>query len=125
MRNARLHDIVRDTRAKTSRYLYDFGDDWQHAIKLERWFENADTAGMPLLLEVSGRCPPKDVGGPEGYAAFLTAISDASHPGYADALQWAPAGFDAAKFNQAELEHQLDALARKWSRRSARSDGQG
>lgn len=46
-RKARLYDIIRDTGAKTIRYLYDFGDDWQHVIKLERWFENTDTAGMP------------------------------------------------------------------------------
>jgi hypothetical protein len=30
--------------------LYDFGDDWQHVIKLERWFENTDTVGIPFLL---------------------------------------------------------------------------
>jgi Plasmid pRiA4b ORF-3-like protein/Transposase len=72
-RKARLYDIVRDTGAKTIRYLYDFGDDWQHVIKLERWFENTDTAGMPFLLEASGRCPPEDIGGPGGYAAFLAA----------------------------------------------------
>jgi len=117
-RKARLYDIVRDTGAKTIRYLYDFGDDWQHVIKLERWFEDAETAGMPLLLEASGRCPPEDVGGPDGYAAFLAAIADASHPEHADALQWAPAGFDPATVNQAELERQVDALAQKWSPRS-------
>jgi hypothetical protein len=117
-RKARLYDIVRDTGAKTIRYLYDFGDDWQHVIKLERWFENTDTADMPFLLEASGRCPPEDVGGPGGYAAFLTAIADASHPGHADALQWAPTGFDPATVNQVELERQVDALAQKWLPRS-------
>jgi hypothetical protein len=117
-RKARLYDIVRDTGAKTIRYLYDFGDDWQHVIKLDRWFENTDTAGMPFLLEASGRCPPEDVGGPEGYATFLAAIADASRPEHADALLWAPAGFDPATVNQAELERQVDALAQKWRPRS-------
>ena len=117
-RKARLYDIVRDTGAKTIRYLYDFGDDWQHVIKLERWFENTDTAGMSFLLEASGRCPPEDIGGPGGYAAFLAAIAEASHPGHADALQWAPTGFDPATVNQADLQRQLDALAQKWQPRS-------
>ena len=117
-RKARLYDIVRDTGAKTVRYLYDFGDDWQHVIKLERWFENTDTAGMPFLLEASGRCPPEDVGGPDGYAALLTAIADASHPGHTDALQWAPTGFDPETVNQADLHRQMDALAQKWQPRS-------
>jgi hypothetical protein len=119
-RKVRLYDIVRDTGVKTIRYLYDFGDDWQHVIKLERWFENTDTTGMPFLLEASGRCPPEDIGGPEGYAAFLAAISDASHPGHVDALESAPEGFNPAKVNQAELERQVDALAQKWRPRAAR-----
>ena len=119
-RKARLYDIVRDTGAKTIRYLYDFGDDWQQVIKLERWFEDADTAGMPFLLEASGRRPPEDVGGPEGYAAFLAAISDASHPGHADALESGPAGFDPATVDQTQLERQVDALAQKWWPCSAR-----
>jgi hypothetical protein len=119
-RKARLYDIVRDTGAKTIRYLYDFGDDWQHVIELERWFENTDTADMPFLLEASGRCPPEDVGGPGGYAAFLTTIAQAAHPGHAEALETAPAGFDPAIVNQADLERQMDALAQKWWPRSAR-----
>lgn len=117
-RKIRLYDIVRDTGAKTIRYLYDFGDDWQHVIKIERRFENADTVGMPFLLEASGRCPPEDIGGPEGYAVFLAAIADASRPEHADALLWAPAGFDPATVDQAELERQVDALAQKWRPRS-------
>jgi hypothetical protein len=62
-----------------------------------------------LLLEASGRRPPEDVSGPGGYATFLAAIADAAHPDRADALQWAPAGFDPAAVNQAELERRLDA----------------
>jgi hypothetical protein len=119
-RKTRLYDIVRDTGAKTIRYLYDFGDDWQHVIKLERWFENTDTAGMPFQLEASGRCPPEDIGGPEGYAAFLAALADAAHPSHAEALETAPAGFDPTVVDQADLQRQVDALAQKWWPRSRR-----
>jgi hypothetical protein len=72
---------------------------------------------MLLLLEASGRRPPEDVGGPVGYATFPAAIADAAYPDGADALQWAPAGFDPATVNQAKLERRLDALARRWSPR--------
>ena len=91
-RKTRLYDIVRKTGAKIVRYLYDFGDAWEHVIKLERWFENVDTAGMPLLLEAFGRCPPEDVGDPNDYAAFLAAM------------------LDPATVNQAELERRVGAL---------------
>ncbi|UPT92061.1 plasmid pRiA4b ORF-3 family protein [Bradyrhizobium barranii subsp. apii] len=75
-RKARLCDIVRETGAKTIHYLYDFGDSWDHVIKLEKWFENTTTEGLPFLLEAAGRCPPEDVGGAPGYAEYLAAISD-------------------------------------------------
>jgi hypothetical protein len=75
---ARLSDIVHETGAKTIRYLYDFGDSWDHVIKLEKWFDNTTTEGLPLLLEAAGRCPPEDVGGAPGYAEYLDAISDQS-----------------------------------------------
>ncbi|WP_244622458.1 plasmid pRiA4b ORF-3 family protein [Bradyrhizobium ivorense] len=35
-RKARLSDIVQETGAKTIHYLYDFGDSWDHVIKLEK-----------------------------------------------------------------------------------------
>ncbi|MDH2406962.1 plasmid pRiA4b ORF-3 family protein [Bradyrhizobium sp. SSUT18] len=72
-RKARLCDIVHETGAKTIHYLYDFGDSWDHVIKLEKWFDNT-TDGLPLLLESAGRCPPEDVGGAPGYAEYLDAI---------------------------------------------------
>ncbi|MCK1374924.1 plasmid pRiA4b ORF-3 family protein, partial [Bradyrhizobium sp. 49] len=75
-RKARLCDIVRETGAKTIHYLYDFGDSWDHVIKLEKWFDNTTTEGMPFLLEAAGRCPPEDVGGAPGYAEYLDAICD-------------------------------------------------
>ncbi|WP_245473683.1 plasmid pRiA4b ORF-3 family protein [Bradyrhizobium zhanjiangense] len=43
-RKARLSDIVQETAAKTIHYLYDFGDSWDHVIKLEKWFDNVGVA---------------------------------------------------------------------------------
>ena len=61
-------------------FLYDSGDSWDHVIKLEKWFENTTTEGLPFLLEAAGRCPPEDVGGAPGYAEYLAAISDPPTP---------------------------------------------
>ena len=35
-RKARLGDILEDIGTKTLKYLYDFGDGWEHTIKIER-----------------------------------------------------------------------------------------
>jgi|GEM_PF-2342688 len=53
---------VQDTRAKSFKYLYDFGDGWEHSIKIERIFP-AIGEEKPMLLEATGHCPPEDIGG--------------------------------------------------------------
>ena len=93
-RKARLSDIVRETGAKTIHYLYDFGDSWDHVIKLEKWFDNASMDGLPLLLDAAGRCPPEDVGGVPGYAGYLEAIGDPTHPEHESMRIWGPERFD-------------------------------
>ena len=35
-RKARLDDVLEDIGTKTLKYLYDFGDGWEHTIKVER-----------------------------------------------------------------------------------------
>ena len=35
-RKARLVDVLEDVGVKTLKYLYDFGDGWEHTIKIER-----------------------------------------------------------------------------------------
>lgn len=50
-----------------------------HVIKLEKWFDNTTTEGLP-----SARCcrPPSSgrVGGAPSYAEYLDAIGDPAHP---------------------------------------------
>ena len=65
-RKARLGDALEDVGIKTLRYLYDFGDGWEHTIKVERLIEPELGVLYPRLIEASGRCPPEDIGGPWG-----------------------------------------------------------
>ncbi len=53
-------------------YQYDFGDFWQHDIRLERVL--ALTAGerYPRAIAGAGDCPPEDCGGPMSYHALIT-----------------------------------------------------
>jgi hypothetical protein len=70
-RNARLGDVLEDLGTKTLKYLYDFGDGWEHTIKIERLTVPEPGMVYPRLTEVSGRCPPEDCGGPWGYAELI------------------------------------------------------
>ncbi|WP_024511583.1 plasmid pRiA4b ORF-3 family protein [Bradyrhizobium sp. ARR65] len=112
-RKARLSDIVHETGAKTIHYLYDFGDSWDHVIKLEKWFD-APAEGLPLLLDAVGRCPPEDVGGAPGYADYLEAISDPTHPEHEPMRLWGPERFDPNVVDRAALEAAVKALSERW-----------
>ncbi len=50
------------------RYTYDFGDDWEHDILLEKVIEPNTDDRRPVLMTGKGACPPEDCGGPWGYA---------------------------------------------------------
>jgi hypothetical protein len=67
------------------RYTYDFGDDWEHDIVLEKVLEPDVGDRRAVLLTGRGACPPEDCGGPWGYAERKEA-----------------GGFDPASF---DLEH--------------------
>jgi hypothetical protein len=70
------------------KYLYDFGDGWEHTIKVERLIDPAPGVAYPRLFEASGRCPPEDCGGPWDYADFLDAITDPKHERHDELSEW-------------------------------------
>ncbi len=118
-RKTRLYDVVAQTGAKTIRYVYDFGDNWEHVLKLEKWVESGGPEGLPFLIDAIRRCPPEDVGGPPGYAQMIDALSDPAHPDHADTRRWAGEGFNPAQLNlsaadRKALDAAVDALAEKW-----------
>lgn len=76
---ATLQGVIEDTGARTIHYLYDFGDSWDHVIKIERVIDPEPGHLYPCLIGLQGRCPPEDVGGPPGYAGFLAALADPAH----------------------------------------------
>jgi hypothetical protein len=78
-RKARLIDVLEDVGTKTLRYLYDFGDGWEHTIKVERLLGPVPGIVYPQLIDAAGRCPPEDIGGPWGYAELLEALGDPRH----------------------------------------------
>ena len=115
---ATLRDVIEDTGAKRLIYVYDFGDGWEHTIRIEKVLPPGPDASYPRLIEASGRCPPEDIGGPPGYAEFLEAIRDPAHERYADFAEWHNADFDPNVIDAEEIRRHLAALAKRWSRPS-------
>jgi len=94
-------------------YLYDFGDQWQHLVVVEAIEVLAEGGpSAAALLDGAGACPPEDVGGAAGYAAFLTAIADPAHPQHAEQLAWVGGAFDPHAFDREAVAAAIAALAR-------------
>ncbi len=117
-RKARLVDALED--AKTLRYLYDFGDGWEHTIKVERLIDAEPGLIYPRLIEATGRCPPEDVGGPWGYPEFLDAIHDPKHGRHAEFSEWIGDDFDPNFVDIGGLANEVTALAKAWSQPAAK-----
>jgi len=115
-RKTTLRTVVEDTGTRTLTYLYDFGDGWEHTIRIEGIADAHPGLTYPILLEAVGRCPPEDVGGPFGYEEFLVALSDPEHESHADMLEWCPAGFDPHTVDPLQIEQALQKLAIRWTR---------
>lgn len=119
-KKATLQELIEDTGVKTIQYIYDFGDDWDHSIRVERVLEATPGVTYPRLLKASGACPPEDVGGVPGYEEFLEALADPEHEQHEDMLRWAGGPFDPEDARTGEIVDKLDRLAQKWAPRSVR-----
>ena len=99
-----LRDLLLQEGSRLT-YEYDFGDNWQHQLLVEKIHPAAKGTHYPICLEGIGACPPEDVGGASGYAHFLEAMSDPNHPEHQDYRDWSggnvdPKKFDLTKINQ-------------------------
>jgi hypothetical protein len=116
-RKATLIDVLEDAGTKTLRYLYDYGDGWEHTIKVERMAPPEADVAYPRLIEASSRCPPEDVGGPWGYAEMLEALAAPDLESHAETREWLGEQFDPHAFEPEPLKADVDALAKRWTRK--------
>ena len=90
---------------------YDFGDDWEHDIKLEKILPPDPAAVTPVCLTGKGACPPEDCGGAWGYADLKEAIANPDHEEHEELLGWLglddPSEFDPAEFSLDEINARL------------------
>jgi len=116
-KKTRLVDVLEDVGTKTIKYLYDFGDAWEHTVKVERITDAVPGLAYPLLIDAAGRCPPEDVGGSWGYAEFLDALADPAHANHAEMKDWIGETFDPKAVDVEALSNDVAALAKAWTRK--------
>lgn len=116
-RKARLAAVLADAGRKTFSYVYDFGDGWDHTIKLEKIVPAIEGEPVLLLLEAAGRCPPEDCGGPSGDERLLQILADPEDEEHDETLTWCGGSFDPTPADLPTLEADIDRLARRWAPR--------
>ncbi|WP_415766452.1 plasmid pRiA4b ORF-3 family protein [Pseudomonas sp. ZB1P45] len=95
---------------KTFRYLYDFGDGWDHRIKVEKKLPAGACPQVPYCIDGANACPPEDIGGGPGYADFLEVMADPNHPEYEDMLEWHGGTFDPTVFEWERVNQWLKEI---------------
>lgn len=94
---------------RTMRYVYDFGDYWEHRIKLEKTYAPDRQVKLPYCTDGAAATPPEDCGGAPGYEEFIAAMADPTHEEHADMAKWIGRdSWDPNAFNAAEANARLE-----------------
>lgn len=109
-----LARVIADTGARSIRYIYDFGDSWEHKLQIGNITDPIPKDLYPCLTDVSGRCPPEDVGGIPGYEAFRDAMADPKHPDHTNFKEWYGGPFDPKMPDSDDLRLEVLRLAKRW-----------
>ncbi len=117
-KKASLADLLEHAK-KTFAYVYDFGDDWMHTVKVEAISPAKTDTHYPRLIAAEGRCPPEDCGGPWGYADLKDAMADPKHENHANVVEWYGEMFDPAKIDQTAIAKDVERIASKLTRKKA------
>lgn len=104
-RKIKLKQVVSEEK-QSFLYEYDFGDDWEHTIVLEKVLKY-HWQKYPVCLDGKRNCPPEDCGGPFGYADFLEAVSDPENEDHEEMVEWIGDKFDAEYFNIKKINEML------------------
>jgi Plasmid pRiA4b ORF-3-like protein len=103
----KLVDLV--TPGATFRYDYDFGDGWEHEVRVLR----TTAADGPHCLDGARACPPEDCGGPPGYERLLEVLAEPTHPEHDELAEWIGRSVDPEAFDRAAVDAALRSLPRR------------
>lgn len=97
-RKTKLRRVLKDV--DRLRYLYDFGDSWQHVIAVETVEPNDVSGTWCEVIDGARACPPEDVGGVPGYLDFLASLQQSESKVGRSALVWAGGSFNPELFDR-------------------------
>ncbi len=104
-------------RSTTLRYLYDFGDCWEHRLRLTARRPPPPDIVFPRLVGGERNAPPEDCGGIDSFYDKLAALAE---PDCDPELREWMDEYDPATMDAARIGNRLAAIAREMERARAR-----
>ncbi|HOA25004.1 MAG: plasmid pRiA4b ORF-3 family protein [Aggregatilineales bacterium] len=104
-----LQDLL-NHESNTLNYFYDFGDGWEHIIKLEKVLPAEAGATYPVCVKGKRATPPEDSGGIRNYNHKLLILTNPSHPDYEWVTNLLPPDHDPERFDLNEVNNRLASL---------------
>eukprot|EP00008_Paramoeba_atlantica_P012662 CAMPEP_0201492620 /NCGR_PEP_ID=MMETSP0151_2-20130828/34040_1 /ASSEMBLY_ACC=CAM_ASM_000257 /TAXON_ID=200890 /ORGANISM="Paramoeba atlantica, Strain 621/1 / CCAP 1560/9" /LENGTH=204 /DNA_ID=CAMNT_0047879537 /DNA_START=131 /DNA_END=745 /DNA_ORIENTATION=+ len=105
---------------KQFRYNYDFGDDWYHAVQIEKVLPLDSSVQYPICIKGKRARPPEDCGGCWGYDELIQAMKKPdSSKKKKELVDWLGGPFDAEAFSLEETNARLATLHESNSRGAA------
>lgn len=98
-----IKDWFSMNKCKIMDYTYDFGDNWEHEVELEKIIPREVGVKYPVCIAGKRACPPEDSGGTWGYEEKLKILNDPSHPEHDEIVEWMGDNYDSEYFDCSEV----------------------
>ena len=93
-------------------YVYDFGDNWEHTILVEKILPIDEKNQYPICLTGKRSGPLEDCGGPWGYMDLIDVLDDPNDPEYDERVEWIGEDFDPELFDIEKINKRLKGTRR-------------
>ncbi len=103
----RLQDIAPKAR-NSFLYIYDFGDDWQHKITVEKIVDQDERfSGRAVCIDGALSGPQEDCGGIFDYNSMLAILKNPDHPEYEETKERLGDYFDPEECDLEQINKEL------------------
>jgi hypothetical protein len=118
-RESGLEDAINETRTKLHQvadekskftYTYDFGDNWEHDILVEKVLPPEKGKHYPICMTGKRAAPLEDSGGIWGYYDILDILQDPNDPEHEEMLEWAGGPIDPEAFSCDEINDEFKQM---------------
>ena len=88
-------------------YTYDFGDNWEHIITVEKIEPARPDIEYPICIKGKRNAPPEDCGGTPGYYNLLEILADPLNQEYSEMKDWVGEDYDPEFFSADDCNKQI------------------